>query len=270
MIRLPRLTAGRRRAALAAVALTASLGALLGASALRQPNDRSAFAPVNGSKPAEPVVSPAPPTPSPMLGALVGMGVVSNIVDGDTVDVLDDTGRRVRVRVLGIDTPETKDPDQPVQCWGLEATAFAERTLLERRVALYTDPTQADRDRYGRLLAYVVLVDSQANYSVLAAAAGAARSYVFDGRPVTLHAEIAAAEDRARAAGIGLWGPPCNGVVNASASPAETSGPGADAVYYPNCAAVRAAGKAPLHAGEPGYRVGLDGDRDGVACESSR
>ncbi|HST66755.1 MAG TPA: excalibur calcium-binding domain-containing protein [Mycobacteriales bacterium] len=37
--------------------------------------------------------------------------------------------------------------------------------------------------------------------------------------------------------------------------------------YYANCAAVRAAGKAPLHRGQPGYRSGLDGDADGVACE---
>jgi len=38
-------------------------------------------------------------------------------------------------------------------------------------------------------------------------------------------------------------------------------------VYYPNCAAARAAGVAPLHRGEPGYRQGLDGDSDGKACE---
>lgn len=39
------------------------------------------------------------------------------------------------------------------------------------------------------------------------------------------------------------------------------------AAYYKNCAAVRAAGKAPLHKGDPGYRSGLDRDGDGVACE---
>jgi hypothetical protein len=38
-------------------------------------------------------------------------------------------------------------------------------------------------------------------------------------------------------------------------------------VYYPGCNAVRAAGKAPLHSGEPGYRIEMDGDGDGVACE---
>ena len=41
-------------------------------------------------------------------------------------------------------------------------------------------------------------------------------------------------------------------------------------VYYPGCNAVRAAGKAPLHSGEPGYRIEMDGDGDGVACEPIR
>jgi hypothetical protein len=41
------------------------------------------------------------------------------------------------------------------------------------------------------------------------------------------------------------------------------------APYYADCAAVRAAGKAPLQRGEPGYRSGLDGDADGIACELS-
>ncbi len=38
-------------------------------------------------------------------------------------------------------------------------------------------------------------------------------------------------------------------------------------IYYPNCAAARFAGAAPIHAGQPGYRLGLDRDRDGIACE---
>lgn len=41
-------------------------------------------------------------------------------------------------------------------------------------------------------------------------------------------------------------------------------------VDYAGCEEVRAAGKAPLHAGQPGYRPGMDGDGDGVACEPYR
>jgi len=105
-------------------------------------------------------------------GEFVIASVVISVVDGDTVDVVDGSGGgRVRVRVLGIDTPETKDPRRPVQCWGPEASAFAERVLLGQRVSLYTDPTQSTRDRYGRLLAYIVLPDGHTNYSVAAAQA---------------------------------------------------------------------------------------------------
>ena len=54
-----------------------------------------------------------------------------------------------------------------------------------------------------------------------------------------------------------------------AASPAQTCGTagGGGGVYYANCAAVRAAGKAPLYRGQPGYASHLDGDNDGVACE---
>ena len=55
-----------------------------------------------------------------------------------------------------------------------------------------------------------------------------------------------------------------------AAPPVRTTPPPAPPaeVYYANCAAVRAAGKAPLYVGQPGYRAGLDRDGDGVACES--
>lgn len=55
----------------------------------------------------------------------------------------------------------------------------------------------------------------------------------------------------------------------ATAAPADERETGA-AIYYAGCDAVRAAGKAPLYAGQPGYRVEMDGDADGVACEPYR
>jgi hypothetical protein len=50
-------------------------------------------------------------------------------------------------------------------------------------------------------------------------------------------------------------------------APLQPSLESPSAVYYPNCKAAKAAGAAPLHIGDPGYRSGLDGDCDGVACE---
>lgn len=213
---------------------------------------------------------------------------VLNVVDGDTIDIRDDNRGRLRVRVLGIDTPETKKPGSTVGCWGPEATEFARSSLLGQRVALQLDPTQDRTDRYGRTLAYLVRADGW-DYSVEAARAGTARSYIYGGAPVSRHAVIQGAEGEARDASRGLWGPPCNGKT-ASAPTADTQTSSAvpaapppsggaprlglyepptpsSSAYYDNCAAARAVGAAPLLTGRPGYRSGLDRDGDGVACE---
>src|SRR5699024_917334 len=58
----------------------------------------------------------------------------------------------------------------------------------------------------------------------------------------------------------------CAGPAEPPAEPVPLADEG-PTVYFPNCSAARAAGAAPIHAGEPGYRLGLDGDGDGVACE---
>ncbi len=139
--------------------------------------------------------------------------LVLRVVDGDTIDIRDDLRGRLRVRILGIDTPETRKPGFTVGCWGPEATAFATATMLDQRVALVTDPTQDRTDRYGRTLAYLVRADGW-NYSVEAARVGTAMSYVYRDRPVARAAEIAAAEEEARVAGRGLWGPPCLGRID--------------------------------------------------------
>ena len=136
--------------------------------------------------------------------------VVLKVVDGDTIDIRDDLRGRLRVRMLGIDTPETKRPGYTVGCWGPESTEFAMSTMLGQRVALIPDPTQDRTDRYGRTLAYLEKADGW-NYSVEAARAGAARSYVHEGNPVSRYDAIMAAERDAREAQRGLWGPPCYG-----------------------------------------------------------
>lgn len=156
------------------------------------------------------LAAPASACAAPAASA-AATATVLRVVDGDTIDVVDDARGRLRVRVLGIDTPETKGTEE---CWGRQATEFATATLMNRRVAVLGDASQDARDRYGRTLAYVET--DQGDYSVLAAAAGAARSYVFDrSRPPQRAGEIAAAEASARAAGRGLWGPPCFGETDA-------------------------------------------------------
>jgi micrococcal nuclease len=159
------------------------------------------------------IVSFAGVVASPTVHAddVVTTALVLKVVDGDTMDIRDDDRGRLRVRLLGIDTPETKKPDYTVGCWGPEATQFAVTTMLGQRVALQTDPTQDRTDRYGRTLAYLVRGDGW-DYSVESVRAGAAKSFVYEDNPVLRYDAIEAAEAEARSAVRGLWGPPCNGV----------------------------------------------------------
>jgi micrococcal nuclease len=136
--------------------------------------------------------------------------LVLRVVDGDTVDIVDDVRGRLRVRLLGIDSPETKKPRFSVGCWGPEASQFAESTLAGQRVALVTDPTQDLHDRYGRTLGYLDKADGW-DYSIEAARAGAAHAYIYHDQPAARYPAIAAAEKEAIDAQRGLWGPPCYG-----------------------------------------------------------
>ena len=151
--------------------------------------------------------SAAPATaPALTLTHPVGPDVSASIVkvtDGDTFHVSTPTGQEA-VRVLGFNSPEVVDPRKPVECGGPEASAWAKQLLTNQHVTLVSDPTQADRDRYQRLLRYVRLDDGR-DYSIEAARAGMGRDYVYGRKPVQEQAQIVAAETEARAAKRGLW-----------------------------------------------------------------
>src|SRR3954468_2781979 len=78
---------------------------------------------------------------------------IPRVVDGDTVIAQMASGGTERVRLIGIDTPESVKPGTPVQCFALKASAYTKHLLTGRRVRLVLDAEP--RDRYGRLLAYV-------------------------------------------------------------------------------------------------------------------
>lgn len=134
---------------------------------------------------------------------------VINVVDGDTVDVLID-GREERVRLIGIDTPESVAPSRPVECYGREASTFTRQLLLGQSVLLEDDSSQANRDDFGRLLRYIWLLDGRmANYEIIAQGYGFEYTYNL---PYLYQVEFRAAQNAARAAQAGLWAPEtCNG-----------------------------------------------------------
>jgi micrococcal nuclease len=86
--------------------------------------------------------------------------VVTRVVDGDTVEV-DLDGETEDVRYIGVDTPETVKPGEPVECFGPQASNFNHRLVEGRRVRLVFGVER--RDQYGRLLAYVYLGDRFVN-----------------------------------------------------------------------------------------------------------
>ena len=144
----------------------------------------------------------APPGAPTTTAAVETNAVIAHVVDGDTVDVRID-GRGERVRLIGINTPETKDPRRPVECYGQEASALT-TLLLPAGTGVRLERDVEARDDYGRLLAYVRRSDGLFVNLELARQGAAV---VLSIRPNTAFAAvIAAAADEARRAGRGLWG----------------------------------------------------------------
>ncbi len=97
--------------------------------------------------------SAEPITTSSLPASLSANAVIDYVIDGDTVDVIID-GREERIRLIGIDTPETKKRNSPIECFGPEASAFTE-LLLPVGTPVYIERDIVNRDDYGRILGYV-------------------------------------------------------------------------------------------------------------------
>jgi micrococcal nuclease len=144
----------------------------------------------------------AAPTTTRAPGSYEPNAVMLYVSDGDTINVSID-GDEERVRLIGIDTPETKRPDTPVECFGPEATAFTE-SLLPEGTALYLERDVEGRDQYGRLLAYVYRSDDGLFVNMEVIDRGYARPLTFP--PNVAHAdEFVAAARAAEAGNVGLW-----------------------------------------------------------------
>ena len=133
-------------------------------------------------------------------GGVEAEAEVLRVIDGDTIEVEVD-GATEDVRYIGIDTPESAIPGEPVECFGKEASAANERLVGGETVRLVFDAER--RDHYGRLLAYVYAGGTFVNASL-----------VEDGFATTLEIEpntaragrLGRLEAAAGRAGAGLWG----------------------------------------------------------------
>lgn len=126
---------------------------------------------------------------------------VTRIVDGDTIKV-SIAGQADTVRYIGVDTPETRRPGTPIECFGRAASAHNRRLVDGREVLLATDAEP--RDRYGRLLAYVYRRPDGLFVNAALVRDGYATTLTIP--PNVRHAgRLLQAQRAARRRGAGLW-----------------------------------------------------------------
>jgi len=135
--------------------------------------------------------SPVQPT-----AELDGTVLVVRVVDGDTFEI--DGGERVRL--IGVDTPETVKPNSPVECFGPESSAALRHLIEGQSIRLEKDKT--DRDQYGRLLRYAYAGDVFVNEALVREGYARAVAYKPD---TAMQAALVGAETTARQANIGRW-----------------------------------------------------------------
>ncbi len=205
------------------------------------------------------------------------------MVDGDTI-VVAFGGKEYKVRYIGMDSPETVDPNSPVQWMGSQATA-ANAALVDG-ATVFLEKDVSEVDRYGRLLRYVWLADGATwtlvNLELVRQGVASAKSYL----PDTAYDELyQSAEGEARSFAVGLWGPtPAPAIAKTTPKPTPrptakpTAKPKPASKCHPSydpclpivddldCPDVRDMGLAPVTIiGPDDYR--LDRDGDGLGCE---
>jgi micrococcal nuclease len=135
-----------------------------------------------------------------------GFVAITKVVDGDTFKV-SLNGSEETVRLIGLNTPETVDPRRPVECFGKEASDKAKEILTNTTVRLEADPTQDDRDKYGRLLRYAYLPDGRL-FNELMISEGYGYEYTYE-VPYLHQIEFKADQKQAEELKLGLWGGQC-------------------------------------------------------------
>ena len=127
---------------------------------------------------------------------------ILTVIDGDTVDIEID-GRTERARLIGVNTPETKHPTKPIECFGPEASAYMTQLLPKGTDVRIERDTEA-RDRYGRMLLYLYRNSDNLfiNLDLISRGYGTPMSI----EPNTFHRnDFVHAAALAEASNVGLW-----------------------------------------------------------------
>ena len=126
---------------------------------------------------------------------------VTEFLDGDTISV-DMNGRNEKIRMIGVDTPETHDPRKTVECFGKAASEYTKQLIGEGPVRLEADQLSTNRDRYNRLLRYVYTSD---NKLVQAEIIKNGYGFAYVSFPFSMLDEFREYEKQAREQNLGLW-----------------------------------------------------------------
>lgn len=220
---------------------------------------------------------------------------VTRVIDGDTIHA---GGHKIRI--IGLDAPESKHPRKPVECFSGEATNRMSELVSGKTVYLVADPSQDSVDKYKRKLFYVYLEDGT-NVAYQMIKDGYAHEYTYNSNPHRWQKQFRDAQNDARSNKRGLWGDEtCAGdktsvaekkaqaenerraaesaaaaerqrqqQVRSQAAP-SASAPAPSGIRFRNCKEARAAGYSHMRRGEPGYSENLDKDKDGIACDKHR
>ena len=125
-----------------------------------------------------------------------GLFKVVQVIDGDTIELEDKTV----VRYIGVNTPETKDPRKPVECYGQEAY-FKNKEWVEGKV-VRLEKDVSDKDKYGRWLRYVCLDDKMINEQLVRQGFAQVATYPPDVKYVD---RLLSAEEYSEKNNLGLW-----------------------------------------------------------------
>lgn len=216
------------------------------------------------TKPSTQDTSPIPtfkPQTAPANSNLV-LARVIRIIDGDTIEVDLGEGNKKTVRYIGIDTPETVDPNRSDQCFGKEASAKNKELVGNGIVGLEKDVSETDR--YGRLLRYVYMGDLFINQVLVSEGYAHASSYPPD---IKYQDKFRQAEQQARTNSKGLWGNACITPTNKSSQTTNST-----ETYTCNCS--KSCSEISTCA-EAQYQLNIcgcsarDGDKDGIACDGA-
>ncbi len=145
-------------------------------------------------------VTPKPTAVGIIAGTTHEVARVARVIDGDTIELTD--GRKIRY--IGIDTPESVDPRQPVACFAKEASEKNREFVLGKEIELEKDVSETDR--FGRLLRYVYVnvgnTEMMVNEGLVREGFARASSYPPD---IKYQERLRIAEQVAREVGRGLW-----------------------------------------------------------------